>query len=72
MDILPCPFCGSKAQVENNQYPISYGYYDAAAWVECTQCKLQLPRVYLRHEQDVFEVLNEKAIERWNQRYGNN
>lgn len=54
--LKPCPFCGGKAIIRNEDYAI---------FVECTKC-------YARSGQELDCNCKEELIERWNKRVGEN
>lgn len=53
--LLPCPFCGGRAKVEENKDAPSYGVYH----VYCRECYAEIERC---------NGEKEKAIEAWNRR----
>ena len=63
MDKLkPCPFCGGKAKLVNEEQGITVSYI--VSYILCTECKASSP---------VFRICTEyssdkKAIEAWNSR----
>lgn len=57
-DLLPCPFCGGKAEWEYAPWDEDTKVGDdGSGWVECTQCHVQIPYGY-----------RDEAVERWNRR----
>lgn len=60
--LKPCPFCGGKAFIENGYVGI-----DKVVFVECDECKVRMPNVYVR----ATYCANDKAAEVWNRRVEN-
>lgn len=54
-ELKPCPFCGGKATLVNNQ--------SGTVYVECTKCFAMGERMY-----DWWGETTEQAIEAWNRR----
>jgi Restriction alleviation protein Lar len=66
-DLLPCPLCGSRAELDANS--VSEGNWDwQNCWIECTKDKDKNCGVILDLHADFYYIRNsnEVLIEAWN------
>lgn len=63
IELKPCPFCGSKAELKHGTSSIFSTY----AYVECKNCGARSTDVYI----DTAYSCDGKVIERWNRRSKN-
>ena len=56
-DLLPCPFCGGKAELINNMF-------ESGVYVKCLNCDTQSAFTRI----SACYCANDKAVEKWNRR----
>lgn len=69
-ELLPCPFCGGKAYLENHHRAFINGETTRVAFVRCTICNARSGREKLTdYGRTSFSAeAEQKAIKAWNRR----
>lgn len=70
IELLPCPFCDSPAEVDSCQHfrAMHSGLVEESAAIYCTRCAAQMTHCYSDHPGTGREQLFADLTEKWNAR----
>lgn len=69
-NLLPCPFCGGRGQLECNYRSFIHGQTEKVALVRCLDCGARASRVPLKkyNKTSHSKEAEQEAIDNWNNR----